>query len=271
MLKRLTSFVRKSLSGPETDSEYPAKPYQDAELETLFPGKRVDYVETPVGRYVVPADAGGDVIVKAMKSGKVFEQEIVDLAKRHIVPGTVVLDVGSNLGQMATQFALAAGPSGKVQCFEANDFIYQLLCRNLKQNGATNAIPNFCAVWDSSETELFFPDPDFKRFESYGSYGLDPKAKQGKRVPARRIDDMDLGGKVSFIKVDIQGSDIFAMRGARDTIKRDKPIIIFEFEKQFQKEFGTSFKDYTDFIDEIGYEVIETINKINFVIGPRKA
>jgi FkbM family methyltransferase len=149
--------------------------------------------------------------------------------------------------------------------------VYKLLIRNLKLNGAAQAIPHFCAVWNKSGEELFFPDPDFQRFASYGSYGLDPKAKAGMKVITQRIDDMDIPEKVSFIKVDIQGSDLFAMRGAKQLILRDKPILVFEFEKQFQKEFGTSFKDYQDFIAEIGYEVIETINRINFVIGPKKA
>lgn len=251
-------------AGPEA----PALPFADAELASRFPHKPVGRFDTATGSYVLPTDADGDVIVQAIRRGETFEREIVDLAQRTIVPGSVALDVGSNFGQMAIAFSRIIGPAGKVHGFEANDFVFELLKRNLSLNGAGNVVPHFGAVWEESGKELLFPDPDFKRFASYGSYGLDLKAKEGKPVKTMKIDDLDLGGKVSFIKVDIQGSDLFAMRGAKRTILRDKPILVFEFEAQFQKEFGTRFKDYTAFIEEIGYKVRETINGINYVIGP---
>lgn len=244
--------------------------FTDPALAEKFPGKKTAKFVSAVGTYLLPTDVSGDVIANAIKSGKVFEQEIVDVAKRFIVPGTTVLDVGSNFGQMAVEFSRLAGPEGSVHCFEANDFVFEILVRNLELNGATRAIPHRCAVWSESGKELLFPDPDFERFASYGSYGLDLKAKQGKQVITQAIDDLNISGKVSFIKVDIQGSDLFAMQGAKRLILRDKPVLIFEFEAQFQKEFGTSFKDYKQFIEEIDYEVMETVNRINFVIGPKK-
>lgn len=241
----------------------------DGDLAARYPHKKIAKFVNPGSQYVLPTFPLGDIIVNVIRSGQVFEQEIVDMAKRYIIPGSVVLDIGSNLGQMGVEFSKIAGPEGRVHCFEANDFVFELLSRNLKLNGADRAIPHFCAVWEKSGLELFFPDPDFKRFESHGSYGVDLKAKVGNKVITQAIDDLDITEKISFIKVDIQGSDLFAMRGAKKTILRDKPIVVFEYEKQFQKEFKTKFKDYEDFISEIDYKVIETINKINFVIGPK--
>lgn len=247
----------------------PGEPYLDADLAARYPHKKIAKFVNPGSQYILPTFPPGDIIVNVIRNGAVFEQEIVDMAKRYIVPGSLVLDIGSNLGQMGVEFSKIVGPEGRVHCFEANDFVFELLSRNLKLNGADRAIPHYCAVWETSGVELFFPDPDFKRFESLGSYGVDPQAKAGKKVITQAIDDLGLKEKVSFIKVDIQGSDLFAMRGAKKTILRDKPTIVFEYEKQFQKEFKTSFKDYMDFIKEIDYKVIETINKINFVIGPK--
>jgi hypothetical protein len=40
---------------------------------------------------------------------------------------------------------------------------------------------------------------------------------------------------------------------ATETIKRHRMPIIFEFEQQFQAEFGTSFQDYVDFVNSISY------------------
>jgi len=72
---------------------------------------------------------------------------------------------------------------------------------------------------------------------------------------------------VSVIKVDVQGSDLKALRGACNIINRDKPVIIFEFEQQFVDEFGFTFQDYIDFIDSIAYRFESMIYK-NFVCVP---
>jgi hypothetical protein len=74
---------------------------------------------------------------------------------------------------------------------------------------------------------------------------------------------------VSFFKVDVQGSDLFVLRGAVETIARHKMPIIFEFEDQFQDEFETSFADYGAFIDSISYRVHQVVDRINYLIVPR--
>ena len=68
---------------------------------------------TPTGRWWLPIGvAETDIVRAAMKGGKVFEPEIVEEASRHIRPGSVVLDLGSNFGQMAVLFSRLTGPNG---------------------------------------------------------------------------------------------------------------------------------------------------------------
>ena len=57
--------------------------------------------------------------------------------------------------------------------------------------------------------------------------------------------------------------------GAVETIKRHRMPIIFEFEQQFQAEFGTSFQDYVDFVNSISYRFENTVLNINYLIVPR--
>jgi hypothetical protein len=102
-------------------------------------------------------------------------------------------------------------------------------------------------------------------------YGIDPNATSGRRVATIAIDSLNIEHPISLInyKVDIQGSDLFAMRGARDTIQKHRLTIIFEFDQQFQSEFGTSFDDYMEFVKSFGYMVDKTVNGINYLIVPR--
>ena len=71
------------------------------------------------------------------------------------------------------------------------------------------------------------------------------------------------------MKVDIQGSDLAALHGSINTIKKHKMPIIFEYEEQFQQDFNTSFQDYVDFVNSIGYKFIKTVQDINYLIVPR--
>lgn len=237
-------------------------------------GRPVAKFSSKAGNWWLPTDNNADIIIKAMKRGDVFEQDIIDAARRFIVPGSVVLDIGSNFGQMAAAFSQMVGPSGTVHAFEADAFIYELLERNLKENGCDNVVAHFGAVWHDDGLTLFYPEPDFKRFGSYGSYGIDMKATSGRQVRSFTIDSLKIEDPISFIKVDIQGSDLFALKGSRETIARHQPAIIFEFEEQFQNEFGTSLDDYMNYIREIDYEIVGEVGGIsyvrNFIILPRK-
>jgi hypothetical protein len=56
-----------------------------------------------------------------------------------------------------------------------------------------------------------------------------------------KIDSLNIPEKVSFMKIDIQGYDLLAMKGAVETIKRNRMPIIFEFEHLFQDELGINF------------------------------
>jgi FkbM family methyltransferase len=234
-----------------------------------FKNKPLHFYETDIGNYYVPADAFKDNIVIRMKKGKIFEQEIVDVANRYVRKGTTVLDVGANLGQMSLFFSKFTGENGQVLAFEADDFIYEILKKNIDANNCKNVKAILCAVYDCDGKKMFYPVQDFKRFGSYGSYGLSPIVKEGRSINTITIDSLNINKPISFMKVDVQGSDLFALRGAVETIEKNRMPIIFEFEQQFQAEFNTTFQDYLDFIQSISYEVEEVVNKINYLIVPK--
>lgn len=229
----------------------------------------LDYYKTPNGNFYIPRDAPNDLIINCIKSGKIFEPEIVEAARKIIKPGSAVLDVGANFGQMSLLFSEMAGEDGVVYAFEADDFVFDILKKNIEANDRKNIEPLFGAVFDESGKDLFFPKQDFERFDAYGSYGIDPNAHTGRKVPSIAIDDLVFEKPISFMKVDVQGSDLFAMQGAARTIGKHRMPILFEFEQQFQDEFGTSFRDYVEFVDSIGYEFVEVINQINYLVEPK--
>jgi FkbM family methyltransferase len=152
---------------------------------------------------------------------------------------------------------------------EADDYIFYVLEQNIKANNCQNIQPIFGAVYNKTGKVMIYPVQDFDKFICYGSFGLDPNTTEGRQVQTIAIDDLKIDREVSFMKVDVQGSDLFAMQGAIETIKKYRMPIIFEFEQQFQKQFNTCFQDYLDFIASINYKVEEVVDNINYLIVPK--
>jgi FkbM family methyltransferase len=239
---------------------------------TVSTQERVQLYETSTGRYYLPTDAPQDHVISCIKSGGVFEPEVVETAKAYIWRGSTVLDVGANFGQMSVLFSRFVGTGGHVHSFEADPFVYELLQKTLAANNCQNVTARLGAVYDRPNQQLFYRAQDFTRIPAYGSYGIDPNATAGRTVKTLTIDGLNINTPISFIKVDIQGSDLFALRGAVETIKRHRMPIIFEFEQEFQAEFGTSFQDYVDFVDSISYRFEKLVmerESINYLIVPR--
>ena len=84
------------------------------------------------------------------------------------------------------------------------------------------------------------------------------------------IDEVDYMLPVSFIKIDIQGGDLLALKGAINTINKYRMPIIFEYEFTFEEELNLCFQDYVDFVNSIDYKFEKVINGQNYLILPRE-
>lgn len=229
---------------------------------------RFDYYETNIGNYFLPKECRGDVVANSIRTGRVFDLEILNVIKSFIHPNSIVLDIGANYGQMSIEISKMSSEI-TVYSFEAQKLVFDILEKNIECNNINNVKLFYNAVFDTNDLELFFPEPDLVRFASYGSYGIDIKSKKGIKVKSLTIDSINFERPVSFMKIDIQGSDLAALRGAVNTITKYKMPIIFEYEEQFQEEFGTTFQDYVDFVDQIGYKFLKTVQEINYLIVPK--
>lgn len=225
--------------------------------------------KTKTGNYYLPTDAPDDVIACAIMANKIFDENIYKLAKEYIKKNSTVLDVGSNFGQMAILFSELTGDNGKVYAFDANDFVFQILTKNIEANNKKNITPIFGAVHNIPKEYLYFPAPDLNKYSTYGSFGIDYKNNQGMQVPTVTIDSLNIQEPISFMKIDIQGGDLYAMQGAVNTITKNKMPILFEYEYTFENQMPHNFQDYVDFVNQIHYKFAKVIDGQNYLILPR--
>ena len=241
--------------------------YKKPQLSKL--SKKLNFYKTMTGNYYLPTDAYADEVANAIKNNQIFEKEVVDLASKYIKLDTTVLDVGANFGQMSVLFSNMVGENGRVHSFDADDWVYKILNKNIEANKKSGIIiPHFGAVHNVSGETLIFPEQDFVEFGAYGSYGIDYNAKIGRKVNTITIDDLKIEEDISFMKIDIQGGDLQAMQGAKKTIEKNKMPILFEYEYHFEDRFNMCFQDYVDFVQSLNYKFHKVINGHNFLIIP---
>ncbi len=230
---------------------------------------RLSFHETSTGNYWLPKDAYSDDIANTIKKNKIFEEPVYDVIKKYAKPNTEVIDIGSNFGQMAVLMSKLVGDNGLVHAFEANSFVYSILEKNCKEN-AKNIITYFGAVHDKSGESLFFQEQNFEEYNTYGAYGIDYINQNGHQVKTLTIDEIQFKKPVSFIKIDIQGGDLLAMKGAVETIKKNRCPIIFEYEYLLEEKLKLSFQEYVDFVKSIDYHFERVIIGQNFLILPNE-
>lgn len=136
-----------------------------------------------------------------------------DLLGTLVRPGMRVIDVGSNIGLHTLELAHLVGPDGHVWAFEADAGNYAALRRNLRENFCEQVEALHAAVGATSGEAFVFKSGancgDHRIFDAGPA-----RAKEAVRMVA--LDDfIPPGGRVDFIKMDIQGAEGFALKGMR--------------------------------------------------------
>ena len=232
---------------------------------------------TKNGNFWLPIDDYNDEVIRCIKNNHMFEDYVVEACKKYIEPGSTVIDVGANFGQMSLQWSKLVGENGYVHAFECSDFISYFLKKTIEKNDfAKNVKVHTNAVWNVSGVKLDMLKPDGSaRGRFYSGMGIkaenqDPRMMPTHEVISVTLDDIEYQTRVSVIKVDAQGSDFFVLKGAKETILKHKPMIIFEYEKEYDEIFKINFSELHKYLIELGYELRPDVlnNEHDFVYLP---
>lgn len=155
------------------------------------------------------------------------------LFRQIVPPGGTVLEIGANIGAHTVALSRMAGPSGVVVAFEPQRIAFQTLCANLALNGCANVLAFQEAVGaEPGQILVPFLPPD--RPSNFGGLSL-IGAAQGERVALRRIDDLGLSA-CHVMKLDCEGMETEALRGAEETISRFQPHLYVENDRRERSE-----------------------------------
>ena len=179
----------------------------------------LDLWSTPQGEFWIPS---GNQYILPFNLAE-MERKVYGFGEHFVHPGDIVLDCGASDGDFSRE-ALRAGAK-LVVAVEIAPKNIECLRRNLAgEISAGRAIVYPKGVWDKDDVlTLNEVDDNF----AANSVVMHPEgAHHSTAVPLTTIDQLVSELKlprVDFIKMDVEGAESRAIRGARDTLIRDKP------------------------------------------------
>jgi FkbM family methyltransferase len=181
-------------------------------------------------------------------------QDAMEIAwmRRLVRPGSNVLDIGANIGFYTLLLSDLIGSEGHIHAFEPDATNFKHLAAMARHRNNVTLVPK--AVSDRSRKLLIYTSP--KLNVDHRTYKVE-NYKETIVVDGVSIDDY-IGGRfgVDFIKMDIQGYELHALRGMERTIGANPAIVIFsEFWPYGLQQCGTNAKLVYDYIRSLDLQI----------------
>lgn len=165
-----------------------------------------------------------------------FEPALCRVIRERVKPGWTCWDIGANAGYFSLLLSSQVGARGSVYAFEPLPAIFSTLQENITLNRLDSIVHCAClALSDSSG----FQELSFRSEALTGGGSLVSSNPAGlnaeiikTRVRAQSGDDywaaLNSASRVAFIKIDVEGAEGLVIRGLRNTIQADHPLIAME-------------------------------------------
>lgn len=207
-------------------------------------GVSAPHVVTRALHTLVPSRWRLPVRYRLMQVSGTLEPELVRLTD-YIEPGHVTIDVGANHGVWSYRLARV---STRVEAFEPQPW-----CADTLQAWASPRVSvHRVGLSDADgELQLAVPQSGGLPLTSRATFEDAPADWPRVAVPVCRLDDFGFTD-VGFVKIDVEGHERAVLRGAAETLRRERPVLVIEVE---QRHLGdTPIDEVLDGIEALGYD-----------------
>ncbi len=190
-----------------------------------------------------------------------YEPATMIALRRLVTQDAVVIDAGANVGLLALACAAWTGANGRVLAFEPSSREFGRLAEHVRLNGFDQLeIHQHALGAEAGTQELKVAESRYSGLNTLGS----TLAYDGVAVAAiERVEVLTIDGVVArrrltrldVIKLDVEGAELEVLRGAADTIRRFRPVIVFEALASALASHGRTTRELSDFINSLGYDL----------------
>lgn len=202
---------------------------------------------------------------------KTITDEMIRSLQTYIREGDTVIDIGAHTGDTTVPMALAAGATGLTLALEPNPYVFRILEKNAGLNPElTHIVPlNIAATEMEGEFIFNYSDASYCN-GGYLSHMQKKRALRGHRYPLRvqgknlekllRKDYAERLGRLSYVKIDVEGYDKDIIRSIRGVLREYRPVVVTEVYKRLVTEERQAL--YT-VMDEAGYTCFRYLTGVN--------
>jgi FkbM family methyltransferase len=171
--------------------------------------------------------------------------------------GMFFVDAGANDGIYTLFAARRVGAEGRVLAFEPSSREFSRLKQNLALNGLANvsAFPVALAE-QSGEADLAVAGYEHEGMNTLGAFIYDVELARTEHVKVRSLEEMvgEVGLKrVDVIKLDVEGAESRVLRGATETLRTFRPVLLFEVSEHALQQQGGSREALLHWIRSFDY------------------
>ena len=188
-----------------------------------------------------------------------YEPESLALMERHLTPGGVAVDVGANCGLFTLVAARAVGPLGRVIALEPSPREFARLQANVALNDFRQVICHAAAATASpGPVMLRIAEPPFGGHNTLaGEFSYEAvKLAELCETPGETLDALlQDEARCDLIKLDVEGAELHALRGADSTLSRLRPKLLLEINPGALAGHGTRSTEISAWLAERGYDI----------------
>jgi FkbM family methyltransferase len=198
-------------------------------LPAMFPRSPACLIAQVPGGGRVKIDYSEEIALLLLLHGSYEAAEIESLS-RFAESGSVVIDVGANIGMYSVALASAVGSAGKVLAFEPVPQTLDKLRRNIALNGLNNIEIVAAAAGEAAGSIDI-------RLANDSAYASIVQVKQNRAtgetlaVPVLTLDEVweeRHRPMISFCKVDVEGAELAVLKGAETMLRTCRPTLLLE-------------------------------------------
>ncbi len=176
----------------------------------------------------------------------------IDRLREFVPDGSVVIDVGANVGFFSRRFATWVGDHGEAILIEPEDRNYDALVSMLKREHLFDRARTLKAVAAAAPGRAFLEINPLHPADHKLS-----KEDTGITVEAVTLDNLvhnKCNGKPSLVKIDVQGAEMLVLQGASEILTMSHPALFIELHEEGLNKFGTSVFEILSYLAKYGYE-----------------
>jgi len=185
----------------------------------------------------------------------VYEEFNTKFIKKNVREGDVVLDIGANIGYFTLICASLVGKTGKVFAFEPEPKNFEILKKNVTENGYDNVILENMALSNRKGiVDLYLSDESTGMHRIYSSKLTSDKHI---KVNVTTLDEyfQEQIPNIAFIKLDVEGSEFGVLQGMKSILNKNRQLkMILEYFPDSIKEYGTDPKEIINFLDAYNFK-----------------